>query len=112
MELYKVDEQRQLPSLNIMMLGCDIATQETYLAMLSDTPIIESQTQHTDFLIKKVVNDVEDTMVKIYSNPFGSITDVPQSTFKKAQGFLLIYNTIEPESVSCLEEYLYYITEY
>ena len=51
-------------------------------------------------------------MVKVYSNPFGDITDLPQSTFKKAHGFLLIYDTIKPQSVSCLEKYLEDIIEY
>ena len=87
-------------------------TQEAYLNMLSDTQKVESQTQYTDFVIKKVATGEDQTMVKVYSNPFGGTTDLPQSTFKKAHGFLLIYDTIKPQSVSCLEKYLEDIIEY
>ena len=36
---------------------------------------------------------------------------VPQSTFRKADGFFLVYDPTREESVECLAEYLYSVKQ-
>ena len=48
MELYKAEAG----SVSLMMLGCDMASQQTYLNMLAGG---HNQNNITDFVVKKVV---------------------------------------------------------
>ena len=48
----------------------------------------------------------------MFSNPYGAATEVPQTTFNKADGFFLVYDSANAESVRCLNEYLEGIKEY
>ncbi len=68
-------------SLNLMMLGCDIASQEAYLDLLKrpqegrdeqDAPI-------TDYLVKKVEGEDGSSALKVtvFSNPYNSLTEIP-----------------------------------
>ena len=59
-----------------------------------------------------MTSEETETMVKVFSNPYGAVTEVPQATFKKAHGFFLVYDATKPESVSCLGEYLEGIREH
>ena len=61
----------------------------------------------------KRVSDGEDrdTTVKVFSNPYGAVTEVPQATFKKADGFFLVYDAAKPDSASCLHDYIQGIRE-
>ena len=98
MELYKAEPA----SVSLMMLGCDMASQETYLNMLSGSKQAD-ESRLTDFIVKKVKaedeSEVKDHTVKVYSNPYGAATEVPQATFNKADGFFLVYDATKAESV-------------
>ena len=64
-------------------------------------------------MTKKVVSpDDENATVKVFSNPYGAVTEVPQTTFNKADGFFLVYDSAKAESVQCLAEYIEGIKEH
>ena len=62
----------------------------------------------TDFITKQVSSQVDDqkATVQIYSNPYSAVTEVPQTTFNRADGFFLVYDSSKAETVECLSGYL------
>ena len=81
MELYRSQPPNQV-SLSLMMLGCDMTSQETYLAKLAGTePTIQDNQSKvtTDFVSRKVgiEDEDQDALVKVFSNPYGAVTEVP-----------------------------------
>lgn len=95
-----------------MMLGCDLASQETYLGLLkSQTTSSDLQSTITDYIVKKVEADTDVHKVTVFSNPYSSVTEIPQTTFKKADGFFLVYDAQNEQSAACLSDYLESIRE-
>ena len=112
MELYRAPTAQ--PNLNLMMLGCDIHSQETYLEKLAGSAYAE-QMRMTDFVTKQITSETDNDQsatVKVFSNPYGAVTEVPQTTFNKADGFFLVYDAENAESVKCLSEYIEGIKEF
>ena len=81
MELYEANSAVGGESLNLMMLGCDMESQEAYLDLLKrpqdgrdeqDAPI-------TDYLVKRLEAEEGSTALKVtvFSNPYNSLTEIP-----------------------------------
>ena len=70
---------------------------------LTEQPTTSNQQKITDYITKS--DDKEHTF-KVYSNPYGAAAQLPQSTYRKADGFFLVYNQINPESIQCLADYM------
>ena len=49
--------------------------------------------------------------VTVYTNPYGDVGAVPQSTFRRADGFFIVYDPSKPDSIDCLSDYIQSVHE-